>query len=144
MWQKQDPSAGWELIKALESSPQAARVAAMLLSETKHLPLSTRVLPDLEGRGNTSSFHITPQDDTATNMNTPYGLEIIESCGRLRRPKWFCGLSANVLKTFSAESNLGTYPGGAILFVEGQMPRGAFVLCSGKVKLSPHRAKVKF
>lgn len=31
---------------------------------------------------------------------------------------------------------MGTYPGGAILFVEGQMPRGAFVLCSGKVKLS--------
>jgi CRP/FNR family transcriptional regulator, cyclic AMP receptor protein len=31
---------------------------------------------------------------------------------------------------------LATYPGGAILFIEGQMPRGAFVLCSGKVKLS--------
>jgi CRP/FNR family cyclic AMP-dependent transcriptional regulator len=55
---------------------------------------------------------------------------------RLRRPKWFCCLSPEVLKTFSAESHLGTCPGGAILFVEGQMPRGAFVLCSGKVKLS--------
>lgn len=29
-----------------------------------------------------------------------------------------------------------TYPGRALLFVEGQNPRGAYVLCSGKVKLS--------
>jgi CRP/FNR family transcriptional regulator len=41
-----------------------------------------------------------------------------------------------VLKSFSGASHLSTYPGGAVLFVEGQMPRGAFVLCSGKVKLS--------
>ena len=29
-----------------------------------------------------------------------------------------------------------TFPGGALLFVEGQIPRGAYVLCSGKAKLS--------
>lgn len=71
-------------------------------------------------------------------MNTPYGLEIVESCVscKFRREKWFCGLSPEVLKTFSAVSRLNTYPGGALLFVEGQMPRGAYVLCSGKVKLS--------
>ncbi|PYX08477.1 MAG: Crp/Fnr family transcriptional regulator [Acidobacteria bacterium] len=71
-------------------------------------------------------------------MNTPYGLEIIENCMscKLRREKWFCGLSPDVLRSFSAASHLSTYPGGAILFVEGQTPRGAFVLCSGKVKLS--------
>jgi CRP/FNR family transcriptional regulator len=45
-------------------------------------------------------------------------------------------LSSDVLKAFSACSHLSTYPGDAILFVEGQMPRGGFVLCSGKVKLS--------
>src|SRR5436309_4866799 len=55
---------------------------------------------------------------------------------KLRRKNWFCGLSPDVLKSFSAASHLSTYPGGAILFVEGQSPRGAFVLCSGKVKLS--------
>jgi CRP/FNR family transcriptional regulator len=71
-------------------------------------------------------------------MNTPYGLEIIESClsCKLRKDKWFCGLSPEVLKSFSGGSRTGTYPGGALLFVEGQLPRGAFVLCSGKVKLS--------
>jgi CRP/FNR family transcriptional regulator len=71
-------------------------------------------------------------------MNTPYGLEIIESCltCKLRKDKWFCCFSAPVLKSFSSASHLSTYPGGAVLFVEGQMPRGALVLCSGKVKLS--------
>jgi CRP/FNR family cyclic AMP-dependent transcriptional regulator len=54
----------------------------------------------------------------------------------LRKQHWFCGLSAEVLKMPSAVSHLSTYPGGAVLFVEGQMPRGAFVLCSGKAKLS--------
>ena len=71
-------------------------------------------------------------------MNTPYGLEIIENCVtcKLRRDKWFCGLSPDVLKSFSAASHLSTYPGGAILFVEGQTPRGVLVLCLGRVKLS--------
>jgi len=71
-------------------------------------------------------------------MNTPYGLEIVESCltCRLRKEHWFCGLSTDVLRLLSAASHLSTYPGGAVLFVEGQMPRGAFVLCSGKAKLS--------
>jgi CRP/FNR family cyclic AMP-dependent transcriptional regulator len=71
-------------------------------------------------------------------MNTPYGLEIIENCVscKLRKDKWFCGLSPDVLKPFSAASHLNTFPGGAILFVEGQMPRGGLVLCFGKVKLS--------
>jgi CRP/FNR family cyclic AMP-dependent transcriptional regulator len=71
-------------------------------------------------------------------MNTPYGLEIIENCVtcKLRKDKWFCGLSPDVLKSFSAASHLNTYPGDAILFVEGQTPRGVLVLCLGKVKLS--------
>jgi CRP/FNR family transcriptional regulator, cyclic AMP receptor protein len=71
-------------------------------------------------------------------MNTPYGLESIENCVtcKLRRDKWFCGLSPDVLKSFSAASHLSTYPGGAILFVEGQTPRGVLVLCLGQVKLA--------
>jgi CRP/FNR family cyclic AMP-dependent transcriptional regulator len=71
-------------------------------------------------------------------MNTPYGLEIIDDCVtcKLRKSKWFCGFSTDVLKSFSASSHVSTYPGGAVLFVEGQMPRGGFILCSGKVKLS--------
>ena len=59
-------------------------------------------------------------------MNTPYGLEIVESCltCKLRKDYWFCGLSPEVLKLLSAASHLSTYPGNAVLFVEGQLPRG--------------------
>ena len=74
----------------------------------------------------------------AEPMNTPYGLQMVENCITcpLRKNSWYCGLSPDLLKSFNEFSHLTTYPGGAILFVEGQMPRGAFVLCSGKVKLS--------
>jgi len=35
-------------------------------------------------------------------MNTPYGLEVVESCSNctLRKDKWFCGLSSEVLRSF--------------------------------------------
>jgi CRP/FNR family transcriptional regulator, cyclic AMP receptor protein len=71
-------------------------------------------------------------------MNTPYGLKIADSCMScgLRRDKWFCGLSPSALKVLSEVSHPSIYPGGALLFVEGQTPRGAYVLCSGKAKLS--------
>lgn len=72
------------------------------------------------------------------DMNTPYGLQMVENCLTcpLRKNHFFCQLSTDLLKQFGALSHLTTYPGGAILFVEGQMPRGALILCSGKVKLS--------
>jgi CRP/FNR family cyclic AMP-dependent transcriptional regulator len=71
-------------------------------------------------------------------MNTPYGLDISENCVscKLRKGNWFCSLSSEALQPFNAVSHLTTYPSGAILFLEGQIPRGAFVLCSGRVKLS--------
>jgi CRP/FNR family transcriptional regulator len=71
-------------------------------------------------------------------VNTPYGLEIVDNClsCKLKREECFCNLSAPILKTFSGISHQTTFPPGATLFVEGQSPRGVFLLCSGKVKLS--------
>lgn len=71
-------------------------------------------------------------------MNTPYGLEIVDNCTscRLRREECFCNLSAPILRSFSAISHQTIYPPNATLFVEGHLPRGVFLLCSGKVKLS--------
>ena len=71
-------------------------------------------------------------------MNTPYGLEIVDNCQscRLKREECFCNLSPPALKNFSAISHQTTFPADATLFVEGQSPRGVFMLCSGKVKLS--------
>ena len=71
-------------------------------------------------------------------MRTPYGLEIIESCMgcKASRAGFFCRFSPAVLRSVDEASHHSVMPAGAVLFVEGQTPRGVFILCSGKVKLS--------
>jgi CRP/FNR family transcriptional regulator len=71
-------------------------------------------------------------------MRTPYGLEIIESCMgcKASREGFFCRFSPAVLRCVDEVSHHSIMPAGAVLFVEGQTPRGVFVVCSGKVKLS--------
>lgn len=70
-------------------------------------------------------------------MNTPYGLEVIEDCIAcpLLKDRVFCNLGKDALAGLDAISSTATYPKGAILFVEGQEPRGVFILCTGRVKL---------
>jgi CRP/FNR family transcriptional regulator, cyclic AMP receptor protein len=71
-------------------------------------------------------------------MLSPYGLEIVESCitCKLRTDRIFCDLPDSALQNFENIKYAAAYPQGAVLFVEGQMPRGIFVLCKGSVKLS--------
>jgi len=73
-----------------------------------------------------------------TGMKTPYGLEVVDNCQlcKLNEDQRFCNFSAEVLKSFSHMGHHSIYPAGALLFVEGQTPRGIYVLCAGKVKLS--------
>src|SRR5215470_12314402 len=73
---------------------------------------------------------------------TPYGLRIIEDCLScpVSRDRAFCNLQAPALAEFDSISSPAVYPAGAVLFVEGQQPRGVFVLCSGRVKLSASSA----
>jgi len=69
---------------------------------------------------------------------SPYGLDIIESCltCKTRTERLFCDLPAAALQAFENIKYATAYPKGAVLFVEGQAPRGIFVLCKGRVKLS--------
>jgi CRP/FNR family cyclic AMP-dependent transcriptional regulator len=78
-------------------------------------------------------------------MKTPYGLEIIENCLAcpLHHDRLFCNLSPPALAGLDAISSAAIYPKGAILFVEGQEPRGVFVICNGRVKLSASSASGK-
>lgn len=69
-------------------------------------------------------------------MNAPYGLEVIESCPDCKLRHGFCDFSSDTLKAFNAIGHKQTYPAAALLFAEGQSPRGVLVLCSGRVKLS--------
>jgi len=144
-WHRErDASAGWELIQFLRSQDKGSRaIAASLLARTEHARLLIRDLRRARVRvTKPAALSVeNPVEQTPSKvgeMNTPYGLEIVESCltCKLRKDHWFCGLSSEVLKLLSSASHLSTYPGGAVLFVEGQTPRGAFVLCSGKAKLS--------
>ena len=144
-WHKSGETAsGWELVQAMRSNDRGARaLAAELLAETEDGRLLVRDLR--RTRSALSLLAWTEVAGSATgqamkgkDMITPYGLPIVEDCIHcpLRKASWFCQLSSDLLNSFSSSSHLATYPGGAILFIEGQMPRGAFVLCSGRVKLS--------
>src|ERR1700674_2484137 len=70
-------------------------------------------------------------------MKTPYGLQVIEDCIAcpLLKERLFCNLPRPVLEQLDAISSIATHPRGAVLFVEGQDPRGVFILCNGRVKL---------
>jgi CRP/FNR family cyclic AMP-dependent transcriptional regulator len=80
-----------------------------------------------------------------SNMRAPYGLEIIESCFNCphREDRLFCNLSPPALKQLESITAAASYPKGATLFVEGQKPRGVFILCTGRVKLSTSSADGK-
>lgn len=71
-------------------------------------------------------------------MRAPYGLNILDNCLSCpsRGEHLFCNLSLQAGQRLNEIKSTAVYPKGAMLFIEGQMPRGVFVLCSGKVKLS--------
>jgi CRP/FNR family transcriptional regulator, cyclic AMP receptor protein len=52
-------------------------------------------------------------------------------------------LSKSALQGLDALSSTASYPKGAILFVQGQKPRGVFVLCNGRVKMTASSAEGK-
>src|SRR6266700_3025224 len=71
-------------------------------------------------------------------MRGPYGLNIIDNCliCPVREDHLFCNLSLTALQKLNEIKSTAVYPKSAVLFIEGQLPRGVFVLCTGKVKLS--------
>lgn len=89
------------------------------------------------------TFRIIPRRKRCTinggpRMRAPYGLEIIENCITCphREERLFCNLPPAAVQRLAAITSAASYPKGATLFVEGQAPRGVFILCSGRVKLS--------
>lgn len=71
-------------------------------------------------------------------MRAPYGLNIIDNClsCQVREEHVFCNLPVPAVQKLNEIKSTAVYPKAAMLFIEGQLPRGIFVLCSGKVKLS--------
>jgi CRP/FNR family transcriptional regulator len=133
-WERrEDPSAAWELITAVQSDNSDTRAHALaLLASSRHLG----------GIGGSAALPCPakPKRDSAreADMKAPYGLNITENCTECANshPDFFCSFSQPVLLSLNQISHRSTLPAGAILFVEGQSPRGMFILCSGRVNLS--------
>jgi len=71
-------------------------------------------------------------------MSSPYGLQLAENCliCKLRHSGFFCELPKGSLEDLEKIKYASAYPQGAVLFLEGQPARGAYIVCSGRVKLS--------
>jgi CRP/FNR family cyclic AMP-dependent transcriptional regulator len=71
-------------------------------------------------------------------MKSPYGLDILDNCMTcpVREQHLFCNLSPSAVQKLNEITSAAVYPRAAMLFIEGQQGRGAFVLCTGKAKLS--------
>src|ERR1700726_41592 len=71
-------------------------------------------------------------------MRAPYGLNIIDNCliCPVREEHLFCNLPLPAVQKLNEIKSTAVYPKSTMLFIEGQQPRGVFVLCAGKVKLS--------
>jgi CRP/FNR family transcriptional regulator, cyclic AMP receptor protein len=71
-------------------------------------------------------------------MSSPYGLPCVENCltCHLRSENFFCALPKESLAAFNQVKHATVFPEGAVIFLEGQIPRGIFMLCQGQAKLS--------
>jgi CRP/FNR family transcriptional regulator, cyclic AMP receptor protein len=130
--QRADPSAAWEIIAAARYSNQDTRAHALSLLERSQQPK-----PQSQ-EDNGTEYRNRPNFTKETGMRAPYGLDVIESCMgcKANREGFFCRFSAAVLRSVDSASYHSVMPSGVVLFVEGQTPRGVYIVCSGKVKLS--------
>jgi CRP/FNR family cyclic AMP-dependent transcriptional regulator len=70
-------------------------------------------------------------------MIAPYGLRILDNClcCSVKTERAFCDLPPQATLRLQGIKSTAVYSKGTILFIEGQQPRGVFVLCTGKAKL---------
>jgi len=71
-------------------------------------------------------------------MGVPRRFAIPNDClsCTLRRECDFCNLPPDLLGEFNAMGHLTLFPASATLLNEGEIPRGAYLLCSGRAKLA--------
>lgn len=78
-------------------------------------------------------------------MVMAYNFRIIEDCTKcaFREQRLFCDLPNQALARLQDIKATSVYPKGALLCLEGQPPRGIFVLCTGRAKLITTSAEGK-
>jgi len=83
--------------------------------------------------------------DARAKANSPYGLPIVEDVRQfnLGEQSFFSGLSAAALEHLNRIKHTSSYPEGAVVLMEGQAPRGVFIVGQGRVKLMTTNADGK-
>src|SRR5919205_1203092 len=78
-------------------------------------------------------------------MPSPYNIDIQNSCTDCARriERVFCNMSPSTMQTLDAIKFTSVYPKGSVLFVDGEDPRGVFILCSGRAKLTTSSSEGK-
>jgi CRP/FNR family transcriptional regulator len=71
-------------------------------------------------------------------MPSPYNLEVQYNCNEcsVRAERLFCNMGEPAVRALDGVKFTSLYPKGSLLFVEGEDPRGVFILCSGRAKLT--------
>ena len=71
-------------------------------------------------------------------MGVPRRFAIPNDClsCTLRQSCDFCDLPQPLMTAFNAMGHVTLYPGNATLLTEGQLPRGVYIACSGRVKIA--------
>jgi CRP/FNR family cyclic AMP-dependent transcriptional regulator len=69
-------------------------------------------------------------------MNSPYGLPAECLDCHSRSADFFCALSQESVEALSQIKHAAAFPEDSVIFMEGQIPRGVFMLCYGQAKLS--------
>jgi len=131
--QQEEPSAAWDIIAAAQSLHNDTRAhARALLASCHHSGGPTQ---------GAAAIRVSKQKRSTAmegNMNVQFGLEIVNTGAERANLEsgFLSGLSSSALDSLNEVSHQSILPPGAILFVEGQSPRGLFLLSSGKVNLS--------
>jgi CRP/FNR family transcriptional regulator, cyclic AMP receptor protein len=81
-------------------------------------------------------FNPSYMDRTAAG-HSPYGMPVVDNCitCKLRNSSYSCALSKASLEGLDHIKHATAYPEGALIFVEGQIPRGVYILCQGRAKV---------
>jgi len=80
----------------------------------------------------------TPLAERRGANHLPYGLPLSESCltCKLRNgDNFFCSLSKAAMESLERIKQVNCLPEGSLVFLEGQSPRGVYILCQGRAKL---------
>src|SRR2546425_239873 len=83
--------------------------------------------------------------DKGAVMPSPYNLDVHHKCEdcTVRANRDFCNMSQASVAVLGRVKFTSVYPAGSVLFVEGEQPRGVFILCSGRAKLTTSSSEGK-